>query len=94
MELTFEIDGTSVKFSRDWFTGRCTLNTGSGDEILESLWNPATHFSVKLTRRWQRSIKGHDIVIEKVRPLLLAGFRRQTYRLFIDGQLVEDRKGF
>jgi hypothetical protein len=46
------------------------------------------------TRRWQCSVKGHDIVIEKDRPLLFAGFRPQTYRLFIDGKLVQQQSGF
>jgi hypothetical protein len=64
------------------------------DEILQSPWNPLTHFSLDTTRRWQCSVKGHDIVIEKDRPLLFAGFRPQTYRLFIDGKLVQQQSGF
>ena len=94
MELTFEVDGTSIKFSRNWVTGRCTLNTGTADEILQSSLNPLTHFSLNTTRRWQYSVKGHDVVIEKDRPLLFAGFRPQTYRVFVDGELVQQRSGF
>jgi hypothetical protein len=94
VEFAFEVDGTPIKFSRNWFTGRCTLTTGTGDEILQSPWNPFTHFSVELARQWQFSVKGHDVVIEKVRPLLLAGVRPQTYRIFIDGNLVQEQKGF
>ena len=94
MEVTFEVDGAPIKFSRNWFTGRCTLTTGTGDEILQSPLDPFTHFSVKLTRRWQCSVEGHDVVIDKVRPLLLAGVRPQTYRIFIDGKLVKEQNGF
>jgi hypothetical protein len=94
VEVTFEIDGTPIKFSRNWFTGRCTLNTGTEEEILQSPWSPFTHFSLKSTRRWQCSVKGHDVVIEKDRPSLFAGVRPQTYRIFIDGKLVQEQNGF
>jgi len=94
VELTFEVDGTPIKFSRNWFTGRCTLNTGTEDEVLQLPWNPFTHFSLKLSRRWRRSVKGHDVVIEKDRASLAAGVRPQTYRIFIDGKLVQEQRGF
>jgi len=35
----------------------------------------------------------HQIIIEKKRKLFLAGFRPQTYRIFIDGQLVQTYEG-
>jgi hypothetical protein len=94
VEFTFEVDGTPVKFSRNPFTGRCILNTGTEDKILQSPWNPLTHFGVNSTRRWQCSIKGHDVVIEKERPSLFAGVRPQTYRIFIDGKLLREQSGF
>jgi hypothetical protein len=94
VELIFEVDGTSIKFSRNWLTGRCSLNTGTEDEILQSPWNPLTHFSLERKRRWQCSVKGHDVVIEKSRPALFAGVRPQTYRIFVDGKLVQEQSGF
>jgi hypothetical protein len=94
VEITFEVDGSPIKFSRNWFTGRCTLDTGTKDEALQSPWNPFTHFSFKSRRRWQCSIKGHEVVIEMDRPSLFAGVRSQTYRIFIDGRLVQEQNGF
>ena len=94
MDITFEIDGAPIKFSRNSVTGRCILNTGTEDQILQSPWNPLTHFSFTPTRRWRCSVKGHDVVIEKDRPLLLAGVRSQTYRIFVDGKLVHEQDGF
>jgi hypothetical protein len=35
-----------------------------------------------------------DVVIEKDRPSLLAGVRPQTYRIFVDGKLVQEQNGF
>jgi hypothetical protein len=94
MDFTFEIDGSPIKFSRNWLTGRCTLNAGAKDETLQSPWNPFTHFSFKSTRRWQRRIKGHTVIIEKDRLSLFAGVRSQTFRIFIDGKLVLEQNGF
>jgi hypothetical protein len=94
VKLEFEIDGTTIEFAWNQFTGRCTLNTGAGEDVLNSPLDPFAHFSTKLTRRWQCSIKGHEVLIEKTRPLLLAGFRPQTYRVFVDGKLVREQRGF
>ena len=91
MEIDFVVDGTPVKFSRNPFTGRCTLNTGTKVETLQSPWNPFTHFYLKTTRRWLCSVKGHDIVIEKERPVFLAGVRSQAYKIFIDGMFIQEQ---
>lgn len=41
MQFTFDVDGTPVEFSRNWFSGRCTLHIGTQDEVLQSSLNPA-----------------------------------------------------
>jgi len=94
MRLAFEIDGHTVEYSRNWVTGRAVLNTGTETMVLQSPTNFTTHFDVTLTKEWQCSVQGHAIRIEKKRPLLLAGIRPQTYRVFVDGELVQERKGF
>jgi hypothetical protein len=75
-------------------TGQAVLKAGPETIVLQSPLNVTSHFDVKLTRQWQCSVKGHDIRIEKKRPLLLAGFRPQMYRVFVDGELVQERRGF
>jgi len=37
---------------------------------------------------------GHNVRIEKRRPLLFAAFRRHTYVVFVDGTVVDSRSGF
>jgi len=49
---------------------------------------------MKLKRQWHFSVDGHAVIIEKERPLLLAGLRPQTYRVFVDGKFVLERNGF
>jgi len=94
VQFTFDVDGTTVEFSRNWFSGHCTLHTGTRDEVLQSSLNPFTHYSMKLKRQWHFSVEGHAVIIEKERPLLLAGLRPQTYRVFVDGKFVLERNGF
>jgi hypothetical protein len=94
VELRFSVDGDRIELSRNAFTGRCTLNTGTEDKVLDSPWNPLTHFSFRLKKQRHCSIKGHDIIIEKKRSLFFSGFRPQTYRIFVDGELVQERQGF
>jgi hypothetical protein len=94
MRLAFDVGGTAVEFSRNWFTGRSTLTANGECQVLQSSLDPLTHFSVQLQRRWQCTVNGRQIVIEKQRPALLAGFRPQTYRIFVDGNLVVERTGF
>jgi hypothetical protein len=73
VQFTFDVDGTTVEFSRNWFTGRCTLHTGTRDEVLQSSLNPFMHYSMKLKRQWHFSVGDHAVIIEKERPLLDGG---------------------
>jgi len=94
MVLVFEIDGTPVAFSRNPFTGRCRLTSDTESRELDSPFDLRTHFSLALTKRWQCSIKGHEVVVEKQRPLLMAGFRPQSYCIYVDGKLVQQASGY
>lgn len=52
--------------------------------------------SLKLTKRYDLVVgvnEKHQITFEKKRKLLLAGFRPQRYRIFIDGQLAQTYEG-
>jgi hypothetical protein len=94
MKLAFDVGGIAVEFSRSWFSGRVTLTADGERQVLQSPLDPFTHFSMQAQRQWQCTVNGRQIVIEKQRPVLLAGFRPQTYRIFVDGNLVVERTGF
>jgi len=52
------------------------------------------YFSTEVVLRifhWQDRAQGY---VEKERPLLFAGLRPQTYRVFVDGQLVHEQSGY
>jgi hypothetical protein len=94
MKLAFSIDGTPAVLTSSNFTGSIKLDAAGTTTVLQNPWSPATHFSFQLTRAWSVQINGHRIFIEKTRPLLLAGFRDQTYRVKVDGQLVAEKTGY
>ena len=54
-------------------------------------------FSKSLTRNYSFEIgkkEKHKIKIEKIRKLIFANLRKQTYKVYIDEQLCHEFKGF
>jgi hypothetical protein len=94
MKLKFEIDRTPIEFEREPIAGRCTVKIGAVESVLESPLNPCTHLSIKLTKHWQFSVKGRDVVIQRERQRLFGGIRPQTYRVFVDWELVQQHEGY
>jgi hypothetical protein len=94
MEIDFSIENVSVKLVRGWFLGGMKLVTPSESVWLQHPFQPSTHFSFRRERFWQRNISGHQVRVEKIRPLLAAGVRPQNYRVFVDGELVASTHGF
>ena len=57
----------------------------------------ATGLSFALVRRYEFAVGGaerHQVVVEHEFPSFLAGFRRQTYRVFSDGELIAEKHGY
>lgn len=93
MEIDFSIGNVSAKLVRGWFLGGMKLVTPSESIWLQHPLHPGTHFSFRLERCWQRCISGHQVRIEKTRSLLVAGVRPQSYRVFVDEELVAYDQG-
>ena len=100
MKFALEIgdrEKSKVEFSRNWFTGAMQILVDGLRVAHQSPLSPATHFGVKLKRHYEFEVgkaEKHKVVLENERPLLLAGFRAHTYRVFVDGQLVHQRSGY
>jgi len=100
MKFSFDVGETEkcrAEFSRNPFNGRVTVTVDGESVTLTSPWDPSTHFETRLTRRYQFTVgdeEKHEVVIEKERPLLCAGLRRQKYRVLVDDSLVEEHYGF
>ena len=57
----------------------------------------AAGFRFARVRRYEFAVgssEKHQVVVEHEFPAFLAGFRRQTYRVFSDGQLVAEKHGY
>jgi hypothetical protein len=70
----------------------------NGEPMARQSWlAPSTHFGFTLKRRHQFVVgkdEKHQVAIEKERPLIIAGVRPQTYRVFVDGQLIHEQSGY
>jgi hypothetical protein len=94
MRIRFEAAGKPCEYHRNPFLGGARLRVGTEVMALQGALDPHTQFGFTLARAWERTIDGHTIRIEKERPLFLAAFRHQRYRVFVDGLLVADESGF
>lgn len=94
MQFSFTV-GTGeqhrVEFSFDQFAGNLEIKV-DGQPVVKDF----RMLSLFLTKRYEFTVgvqEQHQILIEKKRKLFLAGFRPQTYRIFIDGQLAQTYEG-
>jgi hypothetical protein len=94
MRIQFEVDGALIEFRRSWFTGRAELLVQGEVVPLQSALDPATHVSLSLTKVWRRQIGNSEVVIEKVRPLVLPGLRPHTFRVLVNDQVLAKQTGF
>jgi len=80
-----------VDFSFDQFIGNLEIKV-DGQPVVKDF----RMLSLFLTKRYEFTVgaqEQHYVAIEKKRKLFLAGFRPQTYRILIDGQLVQTHEG-
>jgi hypothetical protein len=100
MKFTVEIgdkEKSKIEFSRNCFTGAMLARVDGQRVARQSPLSLFTHFSFTKKRTYEFSVgktETHKVVLEKERPWLIAGFRPQTYRVFVDGQLVHEQSGY
>jgi hypothetical protein len=100
MRFTLEVgdkEKSRIDFSRNWFTGAMQIFV-NGEKVAQQNWlAPSTHFNFTLKRRHEFVVgrdEKHQVVVERERPLLVAGIRPQRYRLFVDGELIHEQTGY
>ncbi len=100
MKFTLEVgdkEKSTIEFSRNCWTGAMQTLVDGRSVARQNPFSPFTHFSGARKRRYEFSVgktETHKVVLEKERPWLVAGFRRQTYRVFVDGKLVHEQNGY
>jgi len=94
MQFSFNVgvnEKHRVDFSFDQFIGNLQILVDGQTAVKDFRM-----FSLSLTKRYEFSVgeqERHDVVIEKKRKLFLAGLRPQSYKIFVDGKLVETHEG-
>jgi hypothetical protein len=94
MQFSFNVginEKHRVDFSFDQFIGNLQILVDGQTAVKDFRM-----FSLSLAKRYEFSVgeqERHDVVIEKKRKLFLAGLRPQSYKIFIDGKLVETHEG-
>jgi hypothetical protein len=100
MKFTLEVgdkEKSKIEFSRNCWTGVMKAIVDGRKLMLQSPFSLFTYISFTSRRSYKFSVgnaEKHEVMIEKERPLLFAGFRPQTYRVFVDGQMVHEQQGF
>ncbi len=100
MKFTLEIGDREkhrIDYVRNWFTGNERLFADGQLVASRSILSPSNYVSFPLARRYEFTVgtsEPHKIIFEKERPLLGAGGRPHTYRVFVDGKLVFQRSGY
>lgn len=100
MKFTLEIGDKEkhrIDYYRNWFFGTERLRVDGETVAKRSVVSPSNYVSLPLSRRYEFSVgtsEPHAVVLEKERPLLLAGARPHKYRVFVDGKLVYAQEGF
>ena len=93
MQIAFEVAGAPAEFRRDAVTGKTLLKVGNEIAEPENPHSLATGFSFRLRRTWRYRVGDHGVEIEKVRPLLFAGFRPNSFTVRVDGTIVAQAQG-
>ena len=95
MKFSFEV-GTEERHGVEFY-----FNSMRGDLSIKvdglEVVSDSRMFSLRLTVGYTFEVgtnERHEVRIEKERKLILAGMRKQKYRVFIDKQLVEEHEGF
>jgi hypothetical protein len=100
MKFSFTLpdpEATVIEFYRSSFWGSVWIKANGQKVLGRSAFNPLNQISFSLTRNYEFSLPGpspRNVCVTKVRPLLLAGFRRNRYIVTFNGHPIEERVGY
>lgn len=100
MNLKFKLGENKpvdLTIKRNWFTGNFVYFEDGEKHQLKNPLDLTTHFSFKL--RWDYKfevgkIEKYKIVVKHTRSRLFAGFRPQTYEIYVNGKLLKTYTGY
>ena len=87
----------SVKFKRNWFTGRSSITINGNEKTLRSPYRLSTHFNFEFNKRWEFFIETPEpskLVVEEDRVCCFGGLQPFEYNVYIDDLLVLEKCGY
>lgn len=89
MNFNFYIENEVVNLSHDKMFGSAKLSDGVNVVKLVSAINVADQIRQQgLTVNWAANWKGHNVVVQRKRPLLFSNFRKMNYKIWVDDNFV------
>jgi hypothetical protein len=100
MKISLEVgekERHRIEYSRNQLWGTERLLADGKLIARRTVVSLSNYWSFPLCRRYEFTVgnsEPHTVVFEKERPLLFAGFRPHTYRVFVDGKLIHEERGY
>ena len=100
MKIKLEVgekEKSRIDFTRNPLSGALQILADGRLVVERAAYTLAAGFNFERVRRYEFAVgraEKHQVVVEHETPTFLAGVRRQTYRVFTDGQLVLERYGY
>jgi hypothetical protein len=93
MQISFEVGGSSATFQWSGFIGSAKMTTGDEIVTLQTPLRLSSQFDWRIERTWECRLHDHEVKVIKVRPRLLAGIRKSSFTVAVDGIVVASATG-
>lgn len=91
--IEFQAAEKACRFRWSGWSGRAELDVDGATTLLTNPRDPATHIDPSLVHTWTQIVGTTHVEIEKRRPVVLAGFRRNDFTVRVDGEVVVETSG-
>jgi hypothetical protein len=93
MQISFDVDGTQATFHWTGFIANAKITIDQEVIKLQSPLRLSNQVDFRTQRTWQCQLHDHEIKVVKKRPLLLAGIRKSSFTVAVDGIVVASATG-
>ncbi|MFZ1821583.1 MAG: hypothetical protein WAU72_07295 [Acidimicrobiia bacterium] len=89
MTATFMLDNKTIGIQKSIMTGSVKIFI-DGEEIdIQNAWNPASQFQFASKKTYELVLLGHNVTIQREKPLLFGYYRKWIFHIWVDGQFLQ-----
>lgn len=92
MQTEININDNKITFNRNSFTGRFTYTINDQSKVLQSAFDPRTHFWFTLKRKYSIKVNSDLLEIIQERPLAFSFAKPHLYTFLLNGELIKTIK--